>query len=113
MSERDWWKGDLIASILLVLLGAVFMWVLYIVNPDASAPATAQATAQATTARRLPMAQNYQEAAVVCEEWEETPWDVTSCKWDAYEGFYGTEAAKAAWQEAVTQLDTVNSTEAR
>jgi hypothetical protein len=91
MSQRDWWKGDLIASILLVLLGAVFMWVLYIVNPDASAPDEPRPT----------VAHNYQEATVVCDEWEETPWEVTNCKWNAYEAFYGTDAARAAYEHQV------------
>lgn len=87
MSERDWWKGDLIASILIVLLFAAGMWVLSNLYPPKDVPEVYSAT-------------TYEDAVVLCTEWEETPWDVSACQWRAYESFYGTDAARAAYETA-------------
>jgi hypothetical protein len=89
MSQRDWWKGDLIASALLVLLFGISAAILWMI------PAWQDQDVKPTSAS------NYQEALVVCEEWEETPWEVTNCKWNAYEAFYGTDAARAAYEHQV------------
>lgn len=43
--------------------------------------------------------ETYRIASVICEETELTPWAVGTCQWEAYEKFYGTDAAIAAWAE--------------